>query len=130
MPAAVDIERAKTLCRLLADPRKVRVSIRRHEGEWIVSIFSRDMSVPHAATRGFSATDARPERALLDALAAADGHMPGVDLSMGWSFAHPFGKVTDYEGEHEQLELLQEIADLLNGNYEGRWSKNGKDGGL
>lgn len=117
-PTAIDIEHAKTLCRLIADPKKVRVSIRHHEGVWTVSIFSRDPSVPYAKTRGFSASNMRPERALLDALAAADGHMPGVDLSMSWSMPHPFGKVADHDREHDELQLLRDVADLLGGVYE------------
>ena len=117
-PSLVDIERARTLRRYLADPKKVRVSMRFHEGVWTVFIFSRDPNAfPHAATRGFSASNVRPERALIDALAAAEGHIPGVDLSMGWSMPHPFGVPTDHDRDQEELQLIEDIAALLHGEY-------------
>lgn len=100
-----------TLCRFLADPKKVRVGVRREGKQW--SVFVTTRSCP---TRGYAGTDERVERAVLKALMLAqEGGMEGVDLSMSWSFPHPQGRIIDREGEHEDRKTAKYIAMLING---------------
>jgi len=73
------------LARFRADPRKVRVAIRRVGREWVVWISSR--ATP---TRGCEGRATGPRKALAKALLAADAaNLDGVDLSMGWAYEHP-----------------------------------------
>lgn len=72
------------LTRFRADPRKVRVAIRRDGAEWVATV-----SLRH----GFGSYSARatgPRKALVKALRKADRYgLDGVDLSMGWAYEHP-----------------------------------------
>lgn len=100
-----------TLCRFLADPKKVRVGVRRKGKQW--SVFVATRACP---TRGYECTDERVERALIKALMLAEeGRMEGVDLSMSYSFPHPQGRIIDRERDEEDRRLMRYIAMLING---------------
>ena len=72
------------LARFRADPKRVRVSVRRWQGEWIVFVVARE------GTANVSRTGNTPRKALARALRAAEW-IPGVDLGMGWAYEHPWG---------------------------------------
>jgi len=73
------------LTRFRADPRKVRVSIRRNGSNWVASVSNKTTYGPR-----FEAIATGPRKALVKALLLADaGGLEGVDLSMGWAYEHP-----------------------------------------
>ena len=81
------MEAVKRLVRLRVDPRKARVRIRRMDGgSWQATIYPLDGST--AAASGLART---PLQAVARALRIAEAlRVPGVDLSMGWAFEHPW----------------------------------------
>ena len=73
------------LARFRADPRKVRVSIRRIDDAWVAHFATRDGGVSVEGRHKRS-----PSRAVARALLAANRiDMPGVDLGMEWAYDHP-----------------------------------------
>lgn len=79
------------LARFRADPEKVRVSIRRDGDVWIAAIESR---VCGASAATYVGQHRFAYRAVVLALLAAErAELPGVDLSMGWTYEHPWGAV-------------------------------------
>jgi hypothetical protein len=73
------------LARFRADPRKVRVAIRRSGSEWVACVSNRA-----SYGRRFEAVATGPRKALVKALLLADADgLDGVDLSMGWAYEHP-----------------------------------------
>lgn len=112
-------DRVTTLCRLLVDPKLVRVAIRRRRSDdkWLVTVSARSRSGARGTVLDFPSVHERVEWALLGALdKAAD--LPGVDLTMSWSFSHPFGRIQDCNRDHDDLMLRREIATLLSGERE------------
>jgi hypothetical protein len=106
----------RTLCRLLVDPKKVRVAVRRRaNANWLVTVTSRG----EATIYGCGVADPRVERALINALklASANG-MDGVDLSMSHSIPHPHGRFIEREREHEDRALAADVVRLINGAIE------------
>lgn len=89
------------LARFRADPRKVRVSIRRDGAMWVAVVSDRVGSGPR-----FEAVASGPRKALVKALLLADADgLSGVDLSMGWAYEHPqraLSHVTVVGVEHDQ----------------------------
>lgn len=84
------------LVRLRADPSKVRVSVRRRTGWWIVTITSlvtgADVSVYRAVVTGvpICQTAAMIGVALEHALQRAyDSGIPGIDPGCQWAYHHP-----------------------------------------
>lgn len=80
-----DDERASRLVRLYADPRKIRVSVRRDGDAWLIGLF------PRAGTRGVAVRSTVPRIGVLRvvALAARDPYFDGLDPSLGWAYEHP-----------------------------------------
>ncbi len=73
-----------TLARFRADPRKIRVSIRRTGKNWLATITERSSGkcVIYLA--------ARPRQAVRMALRLAmNADLDGIDLGMGWAYEHP-----------------------------------------
>lgn len=77
----------RRLARFRADPKKVRVSIQREGDFFVSSVRSRDESAPYSSFHGKSKL---ARVAILRALRIAEGNIPGVDLSMGWTYDHPW----------------------------------------
>ena len=75
--------------RFQADPNKVRVSIRRHNQHWRVTIGPRE-ELKNGRT--FTLAGETPEKAIQAALSAADGKIEGIDLELQWTYEHPFGR--------------------------------------
>lgn len=80
------------LARFRADPRRVRIGVRRSNGGWVgggdrawdVTITSRGSGM--VVTR----RDRSPLKALVKALRCAEeSGMPGIDLGMQWAYNHP-----------------------------------------
>lgn len=73
------------LRRFLADPQRVRASIRRIEHGWEATVTSRV-----TPTVCFKAQDPHPDVAMHAALLKADAFgIAGVDLGMDWAYPHP-----------------------------------------
>lgn len=76
----------RQLVRFRANPDKVRVGVQRQEGGFIVTVSTR--VGPELKAEAF-ATSAK--KALVKALLAAEKiDLPGLDLSMGWTYKHPW----------------------------------------
>lgn len=72
------------LVRLRADPRKIRVSIRKSTNGWFVQIR------PVGSFYGLSLKRSTPERAIEDALLwAQDLSFAGIDRYCEWTYSHP-----------------------------------------
>lgn len=83
----------RRLVRFRADPRRVRVAVRRDGDEWVATVSPR-LGVPVLTAahlrRSWSARSRSPLKALAKALRAADdAQLGGMDLSMGWAYEHP-----------------------------------------
>jgi hypothetical protein len=78
------------LTRFRADPRKVRVSVRRRGDTWRASLMG---EVPGFARPQVVAVDGKHASvAIGQALRrAVTAGMLGIDIAMGWSYLHPFG---------------------------------------
>lgn len=75
-----------SLARFRADPRKVHVCLRPDRGGWSCRIVISDIA--HVCV-----WDRSGVRAVCRALGTAwKNELPGVDLGMGSSYPHPFGK--------------------------------------
>jgi len=76
-----------SLVRLKANPKKVRVGVRRDGVCWTVTLTSlSDPSYPDSII----VTRYSVEYALHEALCQAeDIGMPGIDMGMGWAYEHP-----------------------------------------
>lgn len=73
------------LSRFRADPRKVRVSVRRSGAAWTACV-----SDKACYGHRYEAVASGPRKALVKALLLADADgLDGVDLSMGWAYEHP-----------------------------------------
>lgn len=73
------------LARFRADPKKVRVSIRRSGEGWTVAVKSRLTAAPTVLVLGND-----PDSLLSGALAvASEAGIPGVDIDMQWAYRHP-----------------------------------------
>ncbi len=75
----------RVLARFRADPKRVHIAIRKlPDGGYIVRLTAGQTSIWRAHRR--------PTAALALALRAAEGlKLPGIDLSMGWAYEHPWG---------------------------------------
>jgi hypothetical protein len=70
------------LVRFRANPRRVRIGVRRDGEGWYVRIYGGALVVTRWAKS--------PGKALVLALRAAEGvDMPGIDLGMQWAYDHP-----------------------------------------
>lgn len=83
------------LSRFRADPKKVRVSVRRCTGpgtwrgrtEWWYASIGNCQAGIFVGSPGTT-----PVRAVVQALGLAEErNMPGIDLGMGWAYDHPQG---------------------------------------
>ncbi len=72
-----------TCVRWRADPKKIRVSIKRDGEAWSVTVKER------ATGLGIYSSSMDPERAVEIALSSAH-YFDGVDLDMQWAYEHPF----------------------------------------
>ncbi len=72
------------LARFRADPAKIRVSIRRSRGTWVVCVWS------YQRAAGAIAEEPDPKKATLSALKRAETRgFDGIDLGMGRAYPHP-----------------------------------------
>lgn len=73
------------LARLRANPKRVRVAIRRMpDGRWLATVQSREDG------RAVGCLHNVALRALARAIrSASDAKFPGVDLGMDWAYVHP-----------------------------------------
>lgn len=81
----------KYLARFRADPRKVRIRVRRlvDRNEWEVGIFGRSRTGDGV---GVWESHKYPTRALVLALRRAEEeNLAGLDLPMSWAYDHPWG---------------------------------------
>jgi hypothetical protein len=86
------------LARFRANPRKVRVGIRREDGGWVATVALR------AGGRMFEARATGPRKAVVKALLMADASgMDGIDLGMGWTYEHPQTLPLSHEREDVQI---------------------------
>jgi hypothetical protein len=77
-----------SLARFRADPRRVRVAVRRFGSCYLAMV--RDRSCAYA--RSYEAAHVSAERAVILALEhAARSALSGVDLGMQWAYEHPWG---------------------------------------
>jgi len=73
------------LSRFRADPRKVRIAIRRKGTGWLASVSGCSPTGPL-----YQAWATGPRKALVKALLEANANdLDGIDLSMGWAYEHP-----------------------------------------
>jgi hypothetical protein len=73
------------LSRFRANPRKVRVAIRRDGDGWLATV-----SAMHAGLIRFEGRANGPRKALAKALRTAESFgLDGLDLSMSWAYDHP-----------------------------------------
>lgn len=78
-----------SLARFRADPRRVRIGVRRHGDLWYVRI-GRLSTVTFGWIFSVERMHRSPTRALVLALRAAEAlQIPGVDLGMQWAYEHP-----------------------------------------
>lgn len=76
------------LARFRADPKKVRVAVRKMEDGFICTIGPRVRDDEHPKRWAFGRT---ARSAIFRALHDAERQgMPGIDMSMGWAYEHPF----------------------------------------
>jgi hypothetical protein len=81
-----EMDEAAKLVRLRADPKKIRVSIRKNKDKWQVTITCRSTGESIIANSSLS-----PEKAIMSALKSADKkNYKGIDLLMEWAYKHPW----------------------------------------
>lgn len=91
------------LARFRANPRKVRVSIRRcRECGWVATVEPLPLkSWPLNAF--WSAVGDDPEKAVMEALErASEAGVDGVDVGMDWAYPHPWAREVDFEKLRQQ----------------------------
>jgi hypothetical protein len=75
------------LARFRAHPALVRVGVRRAHRGYVATVSRRDQ--PECSVSAF---EAHAPMAVLEALEAAEAEgFPGIDLSMGHTYSHPWG---------------------------------------
>lgn len=89
--------RAKTLSRFRADPKKVRIAIcwLRSKQKWLVTIYARQKGPEGSGLPTAWGWSDSPKKAMARALKLAEeGEISGIDLGMGSTYEHPFGRET------------------------------------
>lgn len=76
------------LARFLADPYRVRVGLKATPHGWRATVAARNLTGP--TIEQFASSPSLAMRLAIQA--AEDIGIPGVDLSMGWAYQHPFNR--------------------------------------
>lgn len=79
------------LARFRADPKLVRVAVKRCGARWEASVGPHDMD----PSKTYSEVSDTPYEAVFDALIAADGNVQGVDICMDRVYDHPFRDIAN-----------------------------------
>ena len=99
--------------RLRADPSRVRVAIRRVEGNlWRCTVEVNDTDVSANIKTVYDATDAKPLEAIQRAVTAAYDPKAGVDIYMSYAFHHPWRSIgigSKYRDEWDGAELEEDL---------------------
>lgn len=87
-----EVRKVTKLVRLRADPKKVRVAIRREGGHWLATVqkIGNPPARTCATTGTFTGASADPETAVRMAYEMAwRFKLDGLDPGCGWAFPHP-----------------------------------------